>query len=332
MQLLNENYIDLVIVLILTYFATEVFRHGFWVILADFISFFGSLILSLRFYKYVAVFLKSSFSLNMSVSNAIGFLFAAIIFEFTLGLVLGYLVYKLPKKLKNHKINKQSFAGFVNKFLGVILGIGEGLVIVSFLLTLIVALPLKLQIKVAVVESKIGSFLVEKTFFIEKAANEVFGGVINDSLTYFTVNPDSNDTISLDVKILSLTVDEKAELEMFKKINIERQKLAIPELVLEYTITEVARNYAKDMWERKYFSHYSPEGANIVDRLGEANIKYSFAGENLALAPTIQTAHTGLMNSKGHRENILNTRFKKIGIGVIDNGVYGKMFVEVFTD
>jgi len=46
----------------------------------------------------------------------------------------------------------------------------------------------------------------------------------------------------------------------------------------------------------------------------------------------LSTAHNGLMNSEGHRANILEPEFRKIGIGVIDNGVYGKMFVQVFTD
>jgi uncharacterized protein YkwD len=38
------------------------------------------------------------------------------------------------------------------------------------------------------------------------------------------------------------------------------------------------------------------------------------------------------MNSEGHRKNILDPEFKRLGIGVIDNGVYGKMFVQIFTD
>jgi uncharacterized protein YkwD len=124
----------------------------------------------------------------------------------------------------------------------------------------------------------------------------------------------------LEIKKINLTVDEKSESQMFAKVNIERKKLAITELVWEPNLVPVARSHAKDMWERKYFSHYSPEGKDVGDRFMEANIKYSFAGENLALAPTVTTAHTGLMNSKGHRENILEPRFKKIGIGVIDNG------------
>lgn len=323
MQLLNGNYIDLIIIVILIYFASEAFRHGFWVILSDFISFSGSLVLSLRFYNPISDFLKLNFDLNLSVSKAIGFLISAIFFEFVLGYIFGYLIHKLPEKFKKHKINN---------LLGVIPGVGEGLILVSALLILVIALPIKPLVKNDITESEIGSVLLNKTAVFETAINEVFGGVINESLTYFTVNPDSGESIVLDVDSFNLSVDEKAEGDMFIKINQERKKLAIPELVWEPTIVPVARDHAKDMWERKYFAHVSPDGKDVGDRLQTSKVSYSFAGENLALAPTTVTAHSGLMNSKGHRENILDSRFKKVGIGVIDNGVYGKMYVQVFTD
>lgn len=322
-QILNGNYIDLVIILVLVYFASEAWRHGFWILIADFVSFLGSLILSLRLYKYIADFLKVNFTLSVAISNALGFLFSAILIESILGVVLGFLVHNLPDKLKRHKLNK---------FLGIIPGVGEGLVLISFLLTLIIALPIKPQIKSDIEKSKTGSVILQKTTLAEKYINEIFGGVINDSLTYFTVKPNSNESVKLNIASFKLTVDEKSESLMFKKVNEERKKMAIPELILLAPLSGVGRSHSKDMWQRSYFSHYSPEGKDVGDRLNEADIKYTFAGENLALAPTVSTAHTGLMNSKGHRENILEPRFKKIGIGVIDNGVYGKMFVQVFTD
>ncbi len=203
---------------------------------------------------------------------------------------------------------------------------------VSFLLTLIVAFPVKPSIKTDIIDSKIGSFLLRETAGVEKRVNEIFGGVIEDSLTYFTIKPGSKETIKLETEVLDLKVDAEAEKEMFGLVNEERVKLGISELKWDEKIKEVAENYAKDMWERKYFGHFSPEGKDVGDRLTQAKIKYSFAGENLALAPTVKTAHVGLMNSEGHRANILEPRFSKIGIGVIDNGVYGKMFVQVFTD
>ena len=320
---MNGNYVDLIIILILIYFATEAWRHGFWVLLADFVAFLGSLVLSLRFYKYISEFLKVNFSLNLSISNALGFLFSAVIIESLLGFILGHLVYKLPEKIKKHKLNK---------FLGIIPALGEGIILISFFLTFLISFPIKPQIKTDVAESKIGGVILEKTTSVEKAINEVFGGVINDSLTYLTIKPNSNESIKLNIDNFSLEVDEKTEGAMFVKVNEERRKLAIPELTWDPQIVSVARAHAKDMWFRTYFSHYSPEGKNVSDRLENSNIKYTFAGENLALAPTLATAHAGLMASQGHRENILEARFKKIGIGVIDNGVYGKMFVQVFTD
>lgn len=323
MQVFNGNYIDLIIILILIFYVSEAFRHGFWIILADFISFLGSLVLSLKFYHFVSEFLKINFSLNLSLANAIGYLFAAIFFESLLSYLIGQIIHKLPEKIKKHKMNK---------FLGIIPAVGEGLMMVTFLLTLIMSLPIKPQVKDDVDKSKIGGIILNKTAVFEKSLNEVFGGVINDSLTYFTVNTNSKENVNLDIRSFSLKIDEKAETQIFVKVNEERRKLAIPELIWEPSLVPVARAHAKDMWERKYFSHYSPEGKDVGDRLQKANINFSFAGENLALAPTVNTAHTGLMNSKGHRENILEPRFKKVGIGVIDNGVYGKMFVQIFLD
>src|SRR5258708_5421226 len=117
---------------------------------------------------------------------------------------------------------------------------------------------------------------------------------------------------------------------MFNLVNQERVSRAIKALVWDTNLLGVARNYGKQMWQEKYFGHYDPEGHDVSYRLQQANISYTEAGENLALAPTLDIAHSGLINSPRHRANILETWFKKIGIGVIDNGYYGKIVVQVF--
>jgi uncharacterized protein YkwD len=66
--------------------------------------------------------------------------------------------------------------------------------------------------------------------------------------------------------------------------------------------------------------------------MDKAKIKYSQAGENLALAPDVEIAHNGLMNSPGHRANILTPEFKKVGIGCLAGGTHGKMFSQEFTN
>jgi len=68
------------------------------------------------------------------------------------------------------------------------------------------------------------------------------------------------------------------------------------------------------------------------DRMRQGGARFRAAGENIALAPTVEVAHNGLMNSPGHRENILNPAFGRVGIGVEDGGLHGKMFTQNFTD
>ena len=319
----NGNWVDLVVLIIILVFVSEAGRVGFWVIMADFVSFLGSLLISLRGYQYAASFLRSNFSLPHSVSNALGFLFTAIFVETILGYLLVAAIKKIPDKY---------WKVWWNKFLGVLPAAGEGLVLVAFLLTLIVSLPVNPRLKAEVSKSRIGSYLVGQTAGIEKGLNEIFGGVIEDSLTYLTIKPGSRESIPLNIDTRNLSVDEASEQGMFKLVNEERRKQGIKELVWAPEIVPVSRDHARDMWERSYFSHVSPEGKDVGDRLDSAGVNYSFAGENLALAPTLATAHNGLMNSEGHRANILEPQFSRVGIGVIDNGIYGKMFVQVFSD
>jgi uncharacterized protein YkwD len=63
-----------------------------------------------------------------------------------------------------------------------------------------------------------------------------------------------------------------------------------------------------------------------------ANIHFETAGENLALAQTVEIAHVNLMNSPGHRANILNPSFGRVGIGILDGGFYGLMISQEFRN
>lgn len=320
---LDGNWIDLVIILILFYYALEGVRTGFWQVLTDFLTFLGSILISLRVYKFVSDFLKLNFNLADIFANAFGFIMTAIFFEAVLSYILVMLLTKLPKKLLKNKFNK---------YLAIIPALGEGLIVIAFLLTVILALPLHPGVKKDVTESKIGGYIIKQTSVVERSINKIFGGAFNDALTYLTVEPKTRTSVPIKSGESKLTVDEASESQMFAMVNNERSKQGLAPLTWTPSIVPVARNHAKDMWERHYFSHYSPEGHDVGDRLNASGIAYSFAGENLAMAPTVQTAMNGLMNSEGHRANILEPGFTKIGIGVIDNGVYGKIFVQVFTD
>jgi uncharacterized protein YkwD len=320
---LQGNWIDLVIFAVFVLFVSEAFRVGFWIIMADFLSFLLSLIVALWGYRWSAGLLRENFQLSHSLSNALGFLFTAIIVEASLGYVFSLLIRKIPYKYWKSKWSK---------LFGILPAFGEGVILVSFLLMLVMGLPLLPTIKSDINNSRIGGYLVDNTSGIEVRLNDVFGGVVENSLTYLTVKPESTETVAINVAETNLSVDERAETGMFELVNEERRERGIPELILREDVIPVARAHARDMWERQYFGHVSPDGKSVVERLHEAGVEFTLVGENLALAPTLTTAHNGLMNSEGHRRNILDPEFKRVGVGVVDNGIYGKMFVQVFTN
>lgn len=317
------NWVDLVIIVILLYYVFEAFRYGLWSIVIDFVSFLGSLLLSLFTYKYIATLLKSNFNLPLSFANAFGFVVSAILLEIILGYMFTYLIRKLPKKVLEFKYNK---------FIALIPSLGEGLILVAFLLTAVIALPVLPQVKKDVTASKIGRFILKETSGLEAEINKIFGGVVNDSLTYFTIEPKSNQTINLGNGIDHLSYDHESETKMFSDVNNERTNRGLTALTWSPKIVGVAEAYAWDMWVRHYFSHYNPEGKTVADRFTATGISWTVVGENLALAPTEATAMTGLMNSPEHKANILDTQFHTIGIGVVDNGIYGKIFVQEFSN
>lgn len=146
------------------------------------------------------------------------------------------------------------------------------------------------------------------------------------------VESEAGEKITLPATPETLLVDELAEGEMLELVNEERRRAGVGELVMDPELVEVARKHSQDMWERKYFAHESPDGENAVHRMLEGKVDFARAGENLALTRNVERAHDGLMNSPGHRKNILDPEFSRVGIGVIDGGIYGKMFTQNFAD
>ena len=119
---------------------------------------------------------------------------------------------------------------------------------------------------------------------------------------------------------------------MLELVNQERASRGLKPLEPDPEMTEVARRHSADMFRRGYFSHYTPEGKDPFERMRESDVRFRTAGENLALAPTLRQAHTGLMNSPGHRANILRPQFGRVGIGILDGGRRGLMVTQKFRN
>lgn len=128
---------------------------------------------------------------------------------------------------------------------------------------------------------------------------------------------------------LCKTSDSQASEEAIcRLVNVERAKDKETVLQLDSRLSQIARAHARDMIKRNYFSHESPDGETMSGRLRKGKAVYKYAGENIARGyKDSENVMIGWMNSRGHRKNILNPRYRKIGIGVVE-----KHYVQVFTD
>lgn len=322
--------LDIIIVLVITFYAYEGYTLGFIFASVDLASFILSFIIALKFYPFVAKLLGSLFGLPIGFANAIAFLLLAFLCELFLGIVFRKLLQFVPKVNPGHLIARVFKKA--DHLLGLVPGLISAFIVLSFLLTVIVSLPSSPLIKHLVTDSKLGAKLVANTSFFESRLNDIFGGALSETLNFITVKPESDETLNLHFIMTEGTVDAEAEQEMLQLVNIEREKAGLSPVTFDRALRDVARAHSQDMFQRGYFSHYSLEGTSPFDRMNSANIQFVYAGENLALAPSTPLAMQGLMNSAGHRANILSPNFNKIGIGVIDGGIYGKMYSQEFTD
>ncbi len=317
------NWVDFIILLIVLVFAVEGIRRGFFNQIFNILGFIFSLVLALGLYPYTADLLISLFNLPPIAANPIGFLIVWLTAETIFFALIRIFLKKYLSYFDSDKINK--YLGFLPAALNAFL-------FLAFVLLFVVSLPIRPDIKKDIYDSKIGSFLVGRVTALEKPLNNVFGPITKQGLTFLTIRPEDKGAINLQFTQDQLTVDNLSDQEMFNLVNQERIRSGSKALAWNESLAQVGRKHSEDMFRRGYFSHFSPEGKDVGDRLLENGIEYSFAGENLALAPNVERAHTGLMNSEGHRRNILDPAFGKIGIGVVDGGVYGKMFTQVFTE
>jgi len=327
---LGLNWVDLLILLVFVVYIFEGYTLGFFKASFDFLSFILSFSLALIYYSFFGNILVKTFDIPRGFAEAIGFFIAAFLSEIVLASIFrliflkSHLVKKYNEKLERNKK--------INQVLGILPSFLSSLVLVSFILILIASLPLSAFLKTSVHSSRIGSYLISNSQGLKGEMNKVFGGAVKDALTFLTVEPRSNQRVSLNFKTEEISIDESSEREMFQSLNQERNKRGLKTLVFDISLRDVGRKHCIDMFNRGYFSHYTPEGQSPFDRMGQDGINYTYAGENLAFAPNASLAMQGLMQSPGHRENILSENFGRIGIGVIDGGIYGKMFCQEFTN
>ena len=125
--------------------------------------------------------------------------------------------------------------------------------------------------------------------------------------------------------------EDRDEQDLIAAINTERKTRGLSPLTLDPLLTATARAHSREMSDLNYFNHESPTPANQtpLDRYlatrriqGQEKPHTALVGENLFYASVTDSvynagyAHTRLMASPGHRANILEPRFTKVGVGL----------------
>jgi uncharacterized protein YkwD len=318
------NLIDILLAIVILLSVLNGYRRGFVHGVLDLAGWVLSLLAGLRYYEPVALWLGPRVDLWSEVwDRPIAFVLVAVLVGVIVQVIGYWLLRRLPEDIHEHR---------VNQVFGVIPGFINGVIFVAIISALLLAIPLSEGLSERTRDSALVNRLAVYAEQLEGELRPVFGDAIARTMNLLTIRPDSNERVTLPFTVEKSRPRPDLEKQMLDLVNKERVANGLNPLAPDPELTEVARKHSADMFARGYFAHDTPEGLSPFDRMRQANVRFATAGENLALAPTIPVAHNGLMNSPGHRANILRREFGRVGIGVMDAGMRGLMISQEFRN
>ncbi len=321
---MSFNAIDIVLVVLVLLSVLNGWRRGFILGVLDLLGWALVLIAGLRFYQPLARWLGAHVAAWSEVWNRpIAFVAIAIAVGGFIQIFGNAMLRRLPKELHKRTLNQ---------LLGLIPGVANGLITAALVAALLLAIPMGEALRERARESPLVNRLAVYAQRLEAALHPVFAEAVAETLNLLTIQPESHERVALPYTVANPRPRSDLEARMLELVNQERVAAGLKPLAPDPELTEVARQHSTDMFARGYFAHDTPEGRDPFDRMRAANVRFVTAGENLALAPSMQVAHRGLMNSPGHRANILHPQFGRVGIGIMDGGIRGLMISQEFRN
>lgn len=314
------NWVDLVIVLIFGLYVWDGYRRGFLKLAWELFGLIVAFLFALKFYPSLSEVINSSLNVSALYSKPIAFLGIWFVSQGIFYLIGRVISFYTPSGFKESKINH---------YMGLIPAMIKGFIFISVILILFLIVPINVKIKSAITNSFLGGNLIKIVANVENQIAKVFTNDSGESLSSLT-NLSQDESSKLNFSTTDINIVPEKELEMLDMVNSERAKVGLKPLKENILVRNVARSQSRDMLIRGYFSHNSPTGQGLKERLTFANVNFTAAAENLALAPTVDLAQLGLMNSPKHKQNILDSTFTEIGIGILDAGPYGVMVTQDF--
>jgi uncharacterized membrane protein required for colicin V production len=219
----------------------------------------------------------------------------------------------------------------IDRVAGIFPAAARALFVMGIVLAALVVSPVSSDFKATIESSRIARGLIDQISALQPTLARL-SGQLGESVPLFVTRLGEDQSEPLDLpNDLQLAPDPIAERQMFDLVNEERAAVGLRVLTWDDRLLPVARQHSEEMFRLKYFAHQSPVSGSPFERIRSAGITYSRAGENLAYAQSVSVAHRGLMQSQGHRENILRPEFTHVAIGVVSAGPYGRMFTQLFV-
>jgi len=141
-----------------------------------------------------------------------------------------------------------------------------------------------------------------------------------------------NVVVQLAAPALQIEVSPNAEVALLSLLNQARRQHGLPPLVMDGSLRRAARAHSRDMASRGFIGHGSATGSSFADRLVGVVVGGTFVGENVALAGSVEQAHSAFVASGAHLRNIVEPRFRRVGIGVADAGGLGLFITQDFAE
>lgn len=313
------NAADIIIAVCLVFFTWLGYKRGFIHSLLDLFRWAGAFVTAALLYHDATGILIQYFSVKEEWQQPASFLVV-----FVAALFFLWLLFAVIKKITPAAVQYS----FANKAAGLIPGFLTG-VAVSLLLAKILVASIWFATPAKENNTILLSSFSNATGWLDDRMKPVFSIPVPPQVSGAAEIAYSE---SEEFKSASFQSRPDLEARLLQLVNTERKTRGIRLLLPDNLLRTAAENHAADMFTRGYFSHNTPEGTDPFQRMKKTGIRYTAAGENLAHAYTLDAAHTGLMNSPGHKANILNKQFGKIGIAVLDGGEKGLMLVQEFSN
>ena len=136
---------------------------------------------------------------------------------------------------------------------------------------------------------------------------------------------------AIDMKAVDSRFLPGAEKGLLDLVNRLRNQRGLRSLSMNSSLCTAARSHSREMALGGFIGHGSPSTGSFLTRLSAVVGPGTFVGENVASGLTIEQVERAFEASPGHLQNLLEPRFRSVGIGIA-TGPTGLMVTEDFAD